>query len=62
MADMAAKWKECTKPHALAHSVTGLGLGLLLAGLITGLTGQTGVVLGIIAIVVGVLWDYSVNK
>lgn len=62
MADMAAKFKECTKPHSLAHLVTGLGVGLFLAGLVAGLTGQTGVVLGIIVIVVGFLWDFAVNK
>lgn len=62
MADMAAKMKECTKPHPLMHSVAGLGLGLLLVGLFPALGLQTGVVLGIILLVVGVLGDYSVNK
>ncbi|KKS04019.1 MAG: hypothetical protein UU56_C0011G0013 [Candidatus Curtissbacteria bacterium GW2011_GWA2_41_24] len=62
MADMAAKFKECTKPHSLMHSLTGLGLGLLLVGLFAALGGQTGVVLGIILIVIGVLGDFAVNK
>ena len=62
MADMAVKFKECTKPHALAHSTTGLGLGLLVVGLVPALGGQTGVVLGIIVIIVGILWDMAVNK
>ena len=62
MADMAAKFKECTKPHYLMHSLTGLGIGLFLVGLFAALGGQTGVVLCIILIVIGILGDFSVNK
>jgi len=59
---MEAKFKECMKPHALMHSLTGIGFGLLLAGFINGLTGQTGVIIGIILIAAGIIGDYSVNK
>ncbi len=50
------------KPHALAHSVSGLGVGLILVGLISALTGQTALVLGVIALIGGIIWDMSVNK
>lgn len=42
---------DCMKPHPTLHLVKGIGVGLLLAGLFTGLGGQTGVVLGIVLIV-----------
>jgi len=51
------------KPHALMHSLTGLGIGLLLAGLLpTVLAGNNGIILGIIVVVAGVLGDFMVNK
>lgn len=59
---MDKKMKECMKPHALAHSVSGLGVGLILVGLISALTGQTALVLGVIALIGGIIWDMSVNK
>ncbi len=34
---MNGKWKECFTPHAIMHSLFGLGLGILLATLIPGL-------------------------
>ena len=61
MASFDAKMKECMKPHALAHLVTGLGVGLVLVGLIPAL-GANALLLGIIALVAGIAWDYSVNK
>ena len=53
--------KECMKPHPMLHSLTGLGLGLLLVGLIASLGGQTGVVLGIILIVASVAGHYMIK-
>ena len=61
MANMAVMMKACTQPHALAHMVTGLGVGLLVVGLVPTLA-ASGVVLGIIVIVLGVLFDMMVNK
>ena len=51
--------KECMRPHALFHSLSGVGVGFLLAGLINSLTGGTGVILGIVLIAVGLIGDMS---
>lgn len=53
--------KECTKPHALAHTLTGLGLGLVAVALWPSL-GQMGLWLGVLLVVAGVVWDMSVNS
>ncbi len=58
---MDKKFKECMKPHYIAHSISGLGVGLILVGLIH-LSGSAALVLGIVALVVGIVYDYSVNK
>lgn len=59
---MDKKFKECTKPHYVAHSISGLGIGLILVGVIPSLSGGTALVLGIVALAAGVIYDYSVNK
>lgn len=61
MASFDAKMKECTKPHSLAHSVSGLGIGLILVALIPALVANA-LVLGLIALVGGIVWDMMVNK
>ena len=48
-------------PHATMHYVFGAGIGLLLAGLFTGLA-TVGVALGIIVLIIGFVGDYLVNK
>jgi len=53
--------KECLKPHPLLHSVAGIGLGLLLAGLVPGLA-VSGVLLGIILLVVGMGGELMMKK
>ena len=53
--------KECLKPHSLLHSVAGIGLGLFLAGLVPGLA-ASGVLLGIILIVVGMGGEFVMKK
>jgi len=53
--------QECTKPHALAHTLSGVGVGLLVVGLWPSLGGQTGVFLGVALVVVAVVVDFSVN-
>ncbi len=59
---MDKKLKECMKPHMLAHSVSGFGLGLVVANYVVGLQGNMGIWLGVALLAGGVLWDFSVNK
>ncbi len=59
---MDKKFKECMKPHYIAHSISGLGVGLILVGVVPAISGGTALVLGIVALVAGVIYDYSVNK
>lgn len=49
------------KPHALAHSLSGLGVGFILIALMPSLVSMA-FVIGIIALVGGIIWDFSVNK
>jgi len=56
---MEAKIKACTNPHALAHSLAGAGIGLILAALVTGLANVT---IGIIVLVAAIVIDFAVNK
>lgn len=59
---MDKKFKECMKPHYIAHSISGLGVGLILVGIFPALSGATALVLGVIAFVAGAAYDFSVNK
>lgn len=52
--------KECTKPHALAHSVSGAGVALLVLYFLPTLTPYL-LVLGLILLVGGALWDFASN-
>ena len=61
MASMDAKIKACTSPHALMHSLAGLGIGLILVALVPALV-TNALVLGIVALVVAVVGDFAVNK
>ncbi len=54
---MDQKMKECFSTHSMIHSLSGLGIGLILVGLIPVL-GQYALVLGIVALVFSVIWDY----
>lgn len=54
---MNGMMKECTKPHALAHSVSGAGVGLLVLYFVPSLTANL-LMLGLVLLVVGVVWDY----
>lgn len=58
---MDKKIKECTKPHSLAHSLSGLGIGLILIALVPSLT-SSALTIGIIALAAGIVWDFAVNK
>lgn len=52
--------KECTKPHSLAHSVSGAGLALLVLYFLPNLTPYL-LVLGLVLLVGGALWDFASN-
>ena len=53
--------KECTKPHALAHSVSGIGVGFIVLALVPALAANA-LIIGIVVLVAGVAWDFLVNK
>jgi len=52
---MNDKLKECLKPHAVMHSLFGLGLGIFLVALVPALNNA---LLGFIIMVVAVVVDY----
>ena len=58
---MDKKIKACMKPHALAHSVAGLGVGLILVALVPSIAAMA-LKLGIIVIAAAVVFDFMVNK
>lgn len=58
---MEKMMKECMKPHALMHSLTGLGLGMLLVSFLA-LSGDMVLWLGLGALVVGIVGDYMVQS
>ena len=60
-ANFNARLKSCTAPHALSHSLLGVGLGLALVGLFSGLVANA-LTLGIIVVVIAMVWDFTVNK
>ncbi len=49
------------KPHALMHSLAGLGVGLILVSLIPALVANA-MMLGLVVLVVAVVGDFMVNK
>jgi hypothetical protein len=57
---MNAMMKECSKPHALAHSVSGAGVALLVLYFVPSLLSYL-LVLGLVLLVGGVVWDYMAN-
>ncbi len=52
--------KECSKPHNLSHLVSGAGIGILVLALIPGLV-SLALVLGLVLLVGGLAWDFTVN-
>ena len=58
--EMQAMWKECSSPHSLAHFVTGAGIILLVAAYIPAVAANA-LILGLILLVAGVVWDFMVN-
>lgn len=57
---MGAKFAECMRPHSLAHFVSGAGLGLLAIALVPAL-GANALILGVVLLVAGFVFDFFVN-
>lgn len=57
---MDARFKECMKPHAFAHSLTGFGVAFILLAFVPSLAGNA-LMIGIIAFVLGFILDYMKN-
>lgn len=55
------KISECLKPHALTHTLTGIGLGLLAAGLFPSIYAWA-VTLGMVLIVLALIGEFVWNK
>lgn len=51
--------QECMKSHPMMHTLTGLGLGLVLANLLPGLA--EGLMWGLLLVAVGVVGEFMVN-
>lgn len=51
---MKMDFKRCTSSHALAHSLAGLGLGLILINYFPSLNN---LMYGVVVLVVAVVWD-----
>lgn len=58
---MDKKIKECMKPHPLLHSLSGIGLGLVLVGLVPALAANA-LVFGIILVVLAVAGEFVFLK
>ncbi|KKS76470.1 MAG: hypothetical protein UV46_C0001G0008 [Candidatus Gottesmanbacteria bacterium GW2011_GWC2_42_8] len=57
---MNAMFKECVKPHALVHSLTGAAVAFLLLYFVPGLIDKL-LVLGIILFVAAFILEFFVN-
>mgnify|MGYP001608903476 FL=1 len=55
-----ALMKEFTKPHALAHSVSGAGVALLVLYFVPALASYA-LILGLVLVVGGIAWDFMSN-
>ncbi|OGG12370.1 hypothetical protein A3J20_05095 [Candidatus Gottesmanbacteria bacterium RIFCSPLOWO2_02_FULL_42_29] len=58
--NMNAMFKECVKPHALVHSLTGAAVAFLLLYFVPGLIDKL-LVLGIILFVAAFILEFFVN-
>ena len=52
--------KKCLEPHALLHSLTGIGLGMVILGLVPSLVANA-MMYGIVLIVVGVVGEFMMK-
>lgn len=55
------KMEECLKPHALLHTVTGVGLGLLLVAVMPSVV-ENAVMVGVVLVVAGVIGEFVWKK
>lgn len=55
---MDAMMKECMKPHALMHLLSGIGLGIIIAAVM----GSTNMGLGVVLLIAGMLGDMWVQQ
>ena len=53
--------QECLNSHPVMHTLTGLGLGLVAANIVSSLTGSTGVSFGLVLIAAGLLGEFLIN-
>ena len=58
--NLNAMMKECTKPHALSHSVSGAGIALLVLYFVPALANYA-LILGVVLVVGGMAWDMMSN-
>ena len=54
--------KECLKPHALLHSLSGFSIGLIVVALVKSLASTTGLWIGIVLLIVSVIGEMMINK
>lgn len=59
--DFDKMMKECMKPHALMHMLTGVGLGMVVLALVPDLF-MNALVIGLLIVVVGFVGDFMVQK
>lgn len=59
--DLNKMMAECAKPHALVHTFTGIGLGMIFVGLFQGLL-EMAVVLGLLVLAMGIFADFAVQS
>ena len=53
--------QECLTSHPVMHTLTGLGLGLVAANMVSSLSGSTGVSFGLVLIAAGLLGEFMIN-
>ena len=49
--------KECFKPHAVLHSISGFGVGLIAVGLVPSLA-ESALIIGIIILVAAIITEF----
>ncbi|OGG18181.1 hypothetical protein A3D78_05375 [Candidatus Gottesmanbacteria bacterium RIFCSPHIGHO2_02_FULL_39_14] len=55
---MDKQMKECFKPHAMLHTVFGIGIGMVLSNWLTGFSGQTGLVIGLFVVLTAFMGEF----
>lgn len=53
--------QECLNSHPIMHTLTGLGLGLVTANMVSSLSGSTGISFGLVLIAAGLLGEFMIN-